>query len=162
MGVNQCVIAAKNEVLNTCGTILDESIVEQMIRTGKADISEKYYDCIAGAIRNYCTDIFEVLRKYEYNSELMRLYVTGGGAALIKNFGSFDEDRVVFIEDICATAKGYEKLAYNALLKESEQPKKPAKPKHSDTNAADTSEETNEKEVTDNADDQSDKPATES
>ena len=159
MGVNQCVIAAKNEVLNTCGTILDESIVEQMIRTGKADISEKYYDCIAGAIRNYCTDIFEVLRKYEYNSELMRLYVTGGGAALIKNFGNFDEDRVVFIEDICSTAKGYEKLAYNALLKESEQPKKPAKPK---ATAPDDTSENKPQEVTDNADDQSDKPATES
>ena len=176
LGVNQCVIKAKNIVLDRYGTILDESIIEQMIRTGTADIGDKYLDCISDAIKNYSAYFFETLRKYEYDSELMRLYITGGGATLIKHFGEYDESRVVIIEDICAAAKGYEKLAYNALLREQDlhktEPKKSAKPKSDsadkksdDTEVADaaaTSEGTSEKEVTDNADDQSDKPATES
>ena len=159
LGVNQCVIKASGMVLDRFGTILDETIIEQMIRTGTADIGVKYLDCITDAIKEYSAYIFETLRKYEYDSELMRLYITGGGAALIKNFGSFDEDRVIFIEDICATAKGYEKLAYNALLKESEQPKKSVKPKAA---GPDDSSENKTQEVTDNADDQSDKSASES
>lgn len=82
-----------------------------------ADISEKYLNCITEAVREYCSEIFETLRKYEYNSELMRLYVTGGGGCLIKNFGEYDDKRVTIIDDICATAKGYEQLAYMTLRK---------------------------------------------
>ncbi|MBP1550108.1 MAG: plasmid segregation actin-type ATPase ParM, partial [Oscillospiraceae bacterium] len=64
-----------------------------------------------------CSEIFETLRKYEYNPDLMRLYVTGGGGCLIKNFGEYDDKRVTIIDDICATAKGYEQLAYMTLRK---------------------------------------------
>ena len=169
LGVNQCVIKAAGMVLDRFGTILDETIIEQMIRTGTADVGEKYLDCITDAIKEYSSYIFETLRKYEYNSELMRLYITGGGATLIKHFGEYDENRVTIIEDICAAAKGYEILAYNALIREQEQPKKPAKPKPdkktdvpAENNEENSSEEANEKEVTDNADDQSDQSPAES
>ena len=40
----------------------------------------------------------------------MRLYVLGGGSCLIRNFGTFDKERVTINDDICATAKGYEYL----------------------------------------------------
>lgn len=60
------------------------------------------------------TDIFATLRKYEYNPDLMRLYVVGGGC-LIRNFGTYDESRVTILDDICATAKGYEYLALMSL-----------------------------------------------
>ena len=159
LGVNQCVIKASGMVLDHFGTILDETIIEQMIRTGTADIGEKYLACITDAIKEYSSYIFETLRKYEYDSELMCLYVTGGGATLIKHFGEYDESRIVIIEDICAAAKGYELLAYNALLREKDQPKKPPKPKAA---ATDDSSENKPQEVTDNADNQSDKPSTES
>ena len=34
---------------------------------------------------------------------------------LIRNFGTYDKSRVTIIDDICATAKGYESLAYMSL-----------------------------------------------
>ena len=37
--------------------------------------------------------------------------ITGGGSCLVKNFYKFNSDRTVFVEDICAAAKGYEYLA---------------------------------------------------
>ena len=36
---------------------------------------------------------------------------TGGGGCLVKNFGKVNADRVKFVDDICAAAKGYEYLA---------------------------------------------------
>ena len=42
-------------------------------------------------------------------------YVVGGGGCLIRNFGTYDKSRVTIIDDICATAKGYESLAYMSL-----------------------------------------------
>ena len=118
LGVNQCVIAAKNAVMDTFCTKIDESIIEQVIRTGKADISEKYLNCITAAIKAYCAELFQTLAKYEYDSELMRLFVAGGGGCIIRNFGEYDTSRVTIIEDICAAAKGYEAIAYEQLKKE--------------------------------------------
>ena len=63
----------------------------------------------------YVAELFATLRKYEYNPDLMHLYVVGGGGCLIRNFGAYDKSRVTILDDICATAKGYESLAYMSL-----------------------------------------------
>ena len=55
------------------------------------------------------------LREHEYNPELMKLYVVGGGGCLIENFTDYDPARVTINTDICATAKGYELLASGKL-----------------------------------------------
>ena len=108
LGVNQCMIAAKNAVLDKFGVKIEESTVEQILRFGTADISAPYLDCISSIARQYVAELFSTLRKYEYNPDLMRLYVIGGGGCLIRNFGTYDKSRVTIIDDICATAKGYE------------------------------------------------------
>ena len=108
-------IAAKNAVMNSFGVSIDDAVVEQVIRFGKADIGSKYIDCITEAARNYTDGIFSVLRKYEYNPDIMKLIITGGGVCLVKNFGSYENSRVTFIDDICAAAKGYEFLAVSSL-----------------------------------------------
>jgi len=118
LGVDQCVTAARNAVLDNLGVKIDDGIVEQVLRAGTADIAKPYLDCITGAARQYAGTIFDTLRRYEYNPDLMRLYVVGGGGCVLRHFGEYDRERVTFIEDICATAKGYEYLAYMALRKE--------------------------------------------
>ena len=115
LGVNQCMIAAKNAVLDKFGVKIEESTVEQILRFGTADISAPYLDCISSIARQYVAELFSTLRKYEYNPDLMRLYVVGGGGCLFRNFGTYDKSRVTIIDDICATAKGYESLAYMSL-----------------------------------------------
>lgn len=111
-GVNQCMIAARNAVLDSFGVKMDDAAIEQVLRYGTADIGKPYLDCITSVARRYVADIFATLRRYEYNPDLMRLYIVGGGGCLVRNFGQYDESRVTILEDICATAKGYEYLAY--------------------------------------------------
>lgn len=82
---------------------------------GSADIGKPYLDRITFAARQYVADIFTTLRKYEYNPDLMRLYIVGGGGCLIRHFGQYDEKRVTIVDDICATAKGYESLTFSSL-----------------------------------------------
>ena len=114
-GVNQCMIAARNAVMDSFGVKIEESTIEQVLRYGTADIGKPYLDCITSVAKRYVADIFTTLRRYEYNPDLMRLDIVGGGGCLVKNFGKYDESRVTILEDICATAKGYEYLAYASL-----------------------------------------------
>ena len=114
-GVNQCMIAAKNVVLDSFGVKIEESTIEQVHRFGTADIRKPYLDYITSIAKRYVADIFATFRRYEYNPVLMRLYIVGGGGCLVKHFGQYDESRVIILDDICATAKGYEYLAFASL-----------------------------------------------
>ena len=117
-GVNQCVIAAENAVLNSFGVKIGGAAVEQVLRTGTADIAEPYLSCIVSVAEKYVGDIFATLRKYEYNPDLMRLYIVGGGGCLVRNFGQYDERRVTIFDDVRATARGYEYLACASLRRD--------------------------------------------
>ncbi len=118
LGQNQCGQAASNAMMNKLSVNIDETIIQSMIRYGKADIDSEYADVLRQAISEYADSIFSLLRKYEYDPKLMRLYITGGGGKLIEHFGTYDHDRVTIIGDICASAKGYEDFAVAQLRKE--------------------------------------------
>ena len=66
----------------------------------------------------YVKNIFLRLREHGYDEDTMTLYITGGGGCLVKNFHKCRPDRVKFVEDICAAAKGYEYLAHALLSRE--------------------------------------------
>ena len=97
------------------GSIPDDAIIESVLRFGTADIAPKYLEVIKAAATEYVSGIFRKLREHEYNPDLMKLYVVGGGSCMIKNFGQYDPKRVIIKDDICATAKGYEYMAKQKL-----------------------------------------------
>ena len=104
-------LAVRENLLKLYGSTADETIINQVLRPGTASISERYLSAIRATAEDYVSGIFRRLREHEYDPELMKLYVVGGGSCLIKNFGQFETERVIINEDICATAKGYEYLA---------------------------------------------------
>lgn len=75
--------------------------------------SQRYLTAIRDTATEYAEGIFRRLREHEYDPELVRLYVVGGGSCILKNFGSYDKDRVIINDDICAT------VAMNCLLNRS-------------------------------------------
>lgn len=117
-GTQQCMLAVREQLLRQFGAAVDEAVIEEVLRHGTADIGEKYLDAISVAATEYVDGIMRRLREHEYNPVLMKLYVVGGGSCLIKNFGTYDPERVIINEDICATAKGYELLAQHKLRRQ--------------------------------------------
>ena len=109
-GTHQCVLNIREQLMRRFGSVPDDTIIEGVLRFGTADIAPKYLEVIKAAATEYVAGIFRKLREHEYNPDLMKLYVVGGGGCLIKNFGQYDPSRVVIKDDICATAKGYEFL----------------------------------------------------
>ena len=114
-GVQQCMIAVREKLMQKFGATVDDGVIEDVLRYGKADIGEKYLTAIQECAREYAGGIMKRLREHEYNPELMRLYVMGGGSCLIRHFVEYDPARVTINSDINATAKGYERLAEAAL-----------------------------------------------
>ncbi len=110
-------LAIREQLLRKFGTVVDDDIIEDVLRNGTADISEQYLTVIRETAKRYVDGIMRRLREHEYNPELMKLYIVGGGSCLIRNFAEFDAGRVTINDDICATAKGYEFLAGLRLKK---------------------------------------------
>ena len=117
LGTQQCVIAAKTAIQDRYHVNIDESIIEDVLRTGSADIDENWLNLIKATAKEYVKKLFDILRRYDYEPALMRLYVVGGGGCLIRNFAEYDENRVTINSDIRATAKGYESWAFRLLEK---------------------------------------------
>lgn len=110
-GTYQCTLAVREAFMRKTHREINDYIIEEVLRTGTADISAADLKIIKSVASEYVRDIFRRLREHGYDESTMRLYVTGGGGCLIKNFYKLNADRTVFVEDICAAAKGYEYLA---------------------------------------------------
>lgn len=112
LGVNKCSRRIKNTIMDLYGVELTDSIVEEFLKRGDVDISEKYLKIFRETASQYSEKVFEALKNYGYKSELMKLYIIGGGGNVVGHFGKYDKNRVCINHDICAAAKGYETLAY--------------------------------------------------
>ena len=110
-GTYQCTLAAREDFMRRTRRELNDAVIDEVIRTGTADIMEDDLSIIRASAAEYVEGIFRRLREHGYDENTMTLYVTGGGGCLIRHFGQFNAERVRFVEDICAAAKGYEYLA---------------------------------------------------
>lgn len=114
-GTHQCMLVAREKLMQHFGASVDDSIIEGVLRYGTADIDSRYLDVIRQSAADYVSGIMRRLREHEYDAGLMKLYVLGGGSCLIRNFGQYDPQRVESNSDIHATAKGYEAIATRNL-----------------------------------------------
>lgn len=115
LGVKQCVTAVEKVLMNNFGINADETIIQQVLQTGTADMAAEYLEPILEAAGQYVASLFDALRKHGYDSRIMKLWIIGGGGVLVKNFGRYDEARVTIVEDICANARGFEYLAQGVM-----------------------------------------------
>ena len=110
-GTYQCTLAAREEFMRRTRRELNDAIIDEVLRTGTADIAEADLSIIRASAVEYVEGIFRRLREHGYDENTMTLYITGGGGCLVRHFGHFNAERVRFVDDICAAAKGYEYVA---------------------------------------------------
>ena len=63
-------------------------VYEDFLRRGSAELPEKYTAVMRKAAEEYSATILSKLREYEFNPEIMRLTVMGGGACILKHFSN--------------------------------------------------------------------------
>jgi len=117
-GTYQCTLAIREMFMQKTQREINDAIIEEVLCTGTASIPTADIKIIRMIAKEYVEGIFRRLREHGYDEGTMMLYITGGGGCLVKNFSKVNADRVKFVDDICAAAKGYEYLAEAQLKAE--------------------------------------------
>ncbi len=110
-GTHFCTVDIREAFLRKTQREINEHIIDEVLCKGTANIVQADMKIIKAEVQKYVAEIFHRLRDHGYDENTMLLYITGGGGCLVKNFYKFNADRVRFVDDICAAAKGYEYLA---------------------------------------------------
>ena len=110
-GTYQCTLAIREKFMQKTRREINDVIIDEVLQNGTADIPAADLKIIKTTATEYVKDIFRRLREHGYDEGTMTLYITGGGGCLVKNFYKCNPDRVKFVDDICAAAKGYEYMA---------------------------------------------------
>lgn len=111
-----------NSIQEAAETQLYESVPEDFIincminKNAKETPQNKYEKLVQGKLMNYCEMIFNRLKEFRINVDITPVIFVGGGASIIKNFGSYNLATTEFITDIKANVKGYE-MIYDLLSK---------------------------------------------
>ena len=116
-GTQQCILRIRENLMRIHHADPPEEMLTRVLRFGTADIDDGYLKTITDTAKEYVADIFRRIREHGYDPKMMKLHVVGGGSCLIRNFAEYDERRVIIHGDICATAKGYERMLEMKLLK---------------------------------------------
>lgn len=84
-----------------------ENEVIHIIKRGKKHTSDEIDQFIQEQLTEYCRDVERKLLGFGFNLNRSDLVYEGGGATIFKNFGDRRE-KVFYITDLCANARGYE------------------------------------------------------
>lgn len=114
-GTYQCTLAVREALMKKLHLSVTDREIEEVLCTGTGEVSASVLEVIRDTATEYVQGIMRSLREHGYNPETSKLYLMGGGACLVRNFGVYDEHRTTFNDDIRATAKGYLKLAEHRL-----------------------------------------------
>ena len=107
----QCMENIKSSVYQICNKKVNEGIIRQMIVDGYAMIPEDCKTVIQNGLRGFARGIEAKLSELGFDLEMMPVVYAGGGAMVMKRYGTIRENHVHYLEDIRANARGYEYLA---------------------------------------------------
>ena len=84
-------------------------------KIGRSDIDDEYFAIIKAEIEDFVDKVYNSIREFGYNLKTTPIVFVGGGAVVMKNFGSHDAKNISYNLDVKANARGYEQLATMGL-----------------------------------------------
>ena len=110
-GLITCIRSINEQCVRQLNGEVDEGEIQQFMRYGTIDIDERYQKIIREEIKSFVERVYNSIREYGYNLNTTPIVFVGGGAVVMKNFGTYNQKNISYILDIKANAKGYEYLA---------------------------------------------------
>lgn len=91
--------------------IPEAKVLEYLVYGSKdKECRNLYEEIMKKTTMEYCSLVYQTLREYKLNPQLVPVIFVGGGAGIMKRFGAYEEKMTEFVEDLRANAIGYELL----------------------------------------------------
>lgn len=107
----QCMEGIKSNVYQNCNRRLSEDMIQQMILEKDVNIPTDCKVIIKEGLADFAKGMEAKLAELGFDLEMFTVIYAGGGATLMKNYGTLKGANINYLEDIRANAKGYEFLA---------------------------------------------------
>ncbi len=111
----QCMANINNVVYRKTNRTLTEEQIQQVMMYGNAPYSDKMVQIVKEELAVFAKGIEAALKEHAFDVEMTPVVYVGGGAGVMKRFGSVTGRHIMHIEDVKANALGYEYLAYQQL-----------------------------------------------
>ena len=111
----QCMANINNVIYRKTNRILTEEQIQQVMMYGNAPYSDKMVQIVREELAVFAKGIEAALKEHGFDPEMTPVVYVGGGAGVMKRFGSVTGRHIMHIEDVKANALGYEYLAYQQL-----------------------------------------------
>ncbi len=110
-GLIKCMRTINEECIRMHGKEISEEDIQEVMQTGShKKLPQKYLELIRSCLKAYTEKVFNMLLEHGYDLEVTEIIFVGGGANVMKRFGSYSGSNIQYIEDVKANAKGYEYL----------------------------------------------------
>lgn len=111
----QCMANINNVVYRKTNRTLTEEQIQQVMMYGNAPYSDKMVQIVREELGVFARGIEATLKAHGFDPEMTPIVYVGGGATVMKRFGSVYGRQIMHIEDVKANALGYEYLAHQQL-----------------------------------------------
>jgi plasmid segregation protein ParM len=117
-GIITCMRNINKQCVRQLGEKIDEELIKEYMISHKSSLPDEYLQIMNQEISSFISMVINSLREEKYSLKTTPFVFVGGGAVVMKNFGSFNQNNFSFNTDICANAKGFETLAKITMSKE--------------------------------------------
>ncbi|MCM1493650.1 MAG: ParM/StbA family protein [Muribaculaceae bacterium] len=106
-----CMETIKSAVYQKCNRRVSEEQIRRMIIKGDTPMPEDCKEMIRIGLQSFAKGMEAKLSELGFDLEMIPVVYAGGGASVMKRYGTLAGNHVVYLEDVRANAKGYEYLA---------------------------------------------------
>ena len=116
-GLITCMRSINEQCVRQLNGEVDESEIQNIMRYGRSDIDDEYFAIIKAEIEDFVDKVYNSIREFGYNLKTTPIVFVGGGAVVMKNFGSHDAKNISYNLDVKANARGYanEKIVFQLI-----------------------------------------------
>lgn len=112
-GLITCMRSINEQCVRQLNGEVDESEIQNIMRYGRSDIDDEYFAIIKAEIEDFVDKVYNSIREFGYNLKTTPIVFVGGGAVVMKNFGSHDAKNISYNLDVKANASGNKEAGGN-------------------------------------------------
>jgi len=98
----------ENAIYNQMNKHISEEQIQKVMMTGSCDLPDKYIATCKQQLEMFARKVEGQLKENGYDPEITPIVYCGGGACVMREFGSVKGSHICYMEDVRANAIGYE------------------------------------------------------